>query len=505
MAMIASGLPLSVFLVSVGTFVLVGNWLLEGNYVKRLKQFFTDPLSLAISSVFIVHFIGLLWTEDFGWGLKDIRVKLPLIVLPLVLFTSKLPSKNRIEDVLKLFVVACIIGTLFGLPRYFELSGELENSRHVSVFISHIRFGLMLVLAFFILAHFLYTKWSVWSTAEKATCMAAMAWVVWFVFILEALTAYVAFGALFIFTTASIIIRQRNTRFALGTLALMIVISASIVIYIGQIVKTHYTHVPFNFKTLTVKTLNGNYYVHETKTPFTENGHRIWNFICWEELEREWQKRSSKDFDLVDERGQRVRFTLIRYMSSKGLLKDSAGVHQLTDADIKNVEQGFTNYLYTDRIGVGRKVNEILRGYDRYVWQNAASGSSTFQRLVYLQVGYQILQNNLLHGVGTGDIVQAYELEYMQDERGLEKRFQGISHNQFLTTGITLGIPGLLILFIAICYPTWRYRADYLYVAFMVLMLVSFLTDNTFDRQAGVTLFAFFNALLIVRKEFSAT
>jgi hypothetical protein len=36
-------------------------------------------------------------------------------------------------------------------------------------------------------------------------------------------------------------------------------------------------------------------------------------------------------------------------------------------------------------------------------------------------------------------------------------------------------------------------------------MVVSFLTDNTFDRQSGVTLFAFFNAFLIVRREFTET
>ncbi|MBP9152873.1 MAG: hypothetical protein KBF73_11365, partial [Flavobacteriales bacterium] len=92
MAMIVMGLPLSVFLVSVGTFVLVGNWLLEADYLKRLKQFFSDPLSLILVSIFLLFCIGMIWTENISHGLKELRVKLPLILMPLLLFTSKLPS-----------------------------------------------------------------------------------------------------------------------------------------------------------------------------------------------------------------------------------------------------------------------------------------------------------------------------------------------------------------------------------------------------------------------------
>ena len=505
MAMIAMGLPLSVFLVSVGTFVLAGNWLLEGTHFNRLKQFFTDPLSLAISAIFLIHCIGLLWTEDLEWGSKDIRVKLPLLILPLILFTSKLPSKKRLEDVLKLFVVACIVGTIFGLPKYFELTGELQNSRHVSVFISHIRFGLMLVLAFFILSYYLFAKWRDWSVAEKLVCTAAMLWTLWFIVILEAFTAYLAFGALLVFTSFRLLLKQQNKKIAIGLVLLTLVLTSASVVYVGKIVNNHYAEVPFNFRTLTVKTLNGNYYAHQTNVPFRENGHRVWNFVCWKELKQEWPKRSSMSFDGTDERGQELRFTLIRYMSSKGLLKDSVGLHQLSDLDVANVERGFTNYLYTDKLGVSRKINELLRGWDKYNWEEAASGSSAFQRLVYLDVGLEIFKNNLLLGVGTGDIVASYKAEYIKDDRGLEKRFQGISHNQFLTIGITLGIIGVLVFLVSIFYPAWVYRKDYLYMSLLILMLVSFMTDNTLDRQAGVTLFAFFNALFIIRREFAET
>lgn len=501
LAMIALGLPVSVFLVSVGTFVLVGNWLLEGDHIKRLKAFFTNPLSLIISSLFLIHCLGLLWTEDLLMGLKDIRVKLPLLVLPLILFTSKLPSKERIEDILKLFIVACIVGTIFGLPKYFELTGELQNSRHISVFISHIRFGLMLVLAFFILAYLLYSKWKVWSISEKLIGAASMLWIATFIIILESFTAYLAFGITL--ATTSILFLFKNRRLGTSTVVVLLGLIMMTAFYVREIAIDHFHEVPFNYRTLTVKTINGNYYAHQKDVLYRENGHRVWNFVCWKELKKEWPTRSNLSFDGTDHRGQQLRFTAIRYLTSLGLPKDSASIHQLSAQDVKNIESGYTNYRYTDKLGVARRIDEMLWAYEQYKWKQNANNSSTLQRLVYMQTGVEIFKESPIIGVGTGDIVDAYRKAYYQNDHGLEKRFQNISHNQFLTVGITLGIVGILIFLLAIFYPAWMYRKDYLYVIFLILMLVSFLTDNTFDRQAGVTLYAFFNALLIVRREFA--
>jgi hypothetical protein len=64
MILIALGLPLSTILMSVGQFVLVGNWLLEGDLKRRAKQFFTHRLSLVLVSVFFIHLIGMTWAPD---------------------------------------------------------------------------------------------------------------------------------------------------------------------------------------------------------------------------------------------------------------------------------------------------------------------------------------------------------------------------------------------------------------------------------------------------------
>lgn len=506
MAMIAMGLPLSVFLVSVGTFVLAGNWLLEGTYRSRLVQFFSNRLTLALVSLYLLHVLGLAWTDDLVWGFKDLRVKLPLLLMPLFLFTGKLPGKKRIQDILMLFVVACLVGVLFGMASYFGLTGEaLVNKRHLSVFISHIRFGLMLVVALFILGYFLYAKWKYWSMAEKTLTVLTMFWILWFIVILEAFTAYASLAltcvVAVLWLVARINSRTMRTAIAITTLG-AVVFGAN---YIKSISDDHFRVVPIDPVNLTVRTLNGSYYAHESNILYRENGHRVWNFVCWEELEQEWPERSRIPFDSTDANHEKIAFTALRYLTSKGLPKDSFGLSLLSDHDIRNIEQGFTNYRYTDRLGISRRIDQILWAYQEYLWHHNANNSSAMQRWVYTQVGWEIFKQNPITGLGTGDILGAYKAEYATDDRGLEQRFQGISHNQFLTIGIVLGVLGLIVFLVMLVYPTWLYRRDFLYVTFMLIMLVSFLTDNTFDRQSGVTLFAFFNALLIVRREFAET
>ena len=503
-AMIAMGLPLSIFLMSVGMFVLAANWLLERNYRKRLSLFFSDPVALLISSVFVLYVIGMSWTADLAVGFKELRVKLPMLLLPLFLFTSKLPDSKKIQNLLLLFVIACLVGVLFGMAQYFEFAGaELINKRQLSVFISHIRFGLMLVLAFFILGYFLYSKRKEWSITEKVVCVASMAWILWFLVILEAFTAYAAFAAVFMITVFGILSKTISPRFKVLVISLSLLIGALSMIYVYQIVKTHYHEVPFDYKTQVIRTLNGNLYSHQKDVLYRENGHRVWSYVCWDELKKEWPSRSNYSFDGLDKKGQEIKFTAIRYMTSKGLLKDSVGISLLSDIDIQNIENGYTNYRYTSTLGISRRIDQLLWAMEQYAWNADANNSSTIQRYVYFQVGKEILKENLLIGVGTGDVIASYRRAYEIDSRGLDERFQGISHNQFLTVSIALGLLGLLAFLVSIIYPLWVYKTDFLYVAFVVLMVVSFFTDNTLSRQSGVIMFAFFNALLIVRKEFS--
>lgn len=82
--LLAASVPLSRFMMSVAQFILLGNWLLEGNLKHKFKVFFANKPALLISSIYLLHFAGLFFTTDWDYAIKDLRTKVPLLLLPLL-------------------------------------------------------------------------------------------------------------------------------------------------------------------------------------------------------------------------------------------------------------------------------------------------------------------------------------------------------------------------------------------------------------------------------------
>ena len=89
LAVFIVGMPFSNLLMSQGLFYISGAWLLSSiaynNTLSRLKAYVANKQAMALVSIFIALLIGLTYTSNFDYGLKDIRVKLPLFLLPFVI------------------------------------------------------------------------------------------------------------------------------------------------------------------------------------------------------------------------------------------------------------------------------------------------------------------------------------------------------------------------------------------------------------------------------------
>ena len=66
-------------------------------------------------------------------------------------------------------------------------------------------------------------------------------------------------------------------------------------------------------------------------------------------MEEEWNNVSEIDFQGRTTNGNTIRGTLIRFLTSKGLRKDAAGVRQLSTAEVKAIEHGVANHIYLQR------------------------------------------------------------------------------------------------------------------------------------------------------------
>ena len=132
--LIAVGMPLSRFLVSVSYFVLLGNWVIERNFVSKWNTLKTSKTFWTFVAIYLFYLIGLLWTSDYTYGIKDLRTKLPMLWLPVLFYTSPKITKKDYHVVMHFFVLACITASFCSVAAYFGvLHKKVCNVRYIPV------------------------------------------------------------------------------------------------------------------------------------------------------------------------------------------------------------------------------------------------------------------------------------------------------------------------------------------------------------------------------------
>ena len=121
--------------------------------------------------------------------------------------------------------------------------------------------------------------------------------------------------------------------------------------------------------------------------------------------------------------------------------------------------------------------------------------NSSSERLAFWTGGMNVFSNNLLIGVGTGDLKDTCieEFKRLNFEYGV-KEFNNM-HSQYLQTGIMLGIIGLCFFILILFYPLFLAlkQSRILYVSFILIVVINAVTASLLTAS-GVIFYAFFNS-----------
>ncbi len=124
---------------------------------------------------------------------------------------------------------------------------------------------------------------------------------------------------------------------------------------------------------------------------------------------------------------------------------------------------------------------------------------SDAQRLLSMQYGLTVAEQQPLIGVGAGDIRNAMTDLYTQHAQQ-ETVKSKMPHNQYIYFLAATGVIGLAIFLFSALYP-WlskhRYR-NLLYTVFMLMMLFAFMAEHTLEIQLGTAYYLVF--LLLIKK-----
>ena len=500
--LLALSLPLSVFVTSVAEIILVLNWLAGLKQSRIGYKFREHPGLWFILALYFLHVAGLAWSSDFHYAFHDLRIKLPILILPLVIGTSEGLRAKELRKVLLFFTAGTLASSLVSFLVFLHaLPVEYYDIREISVFVSHIRLALMAGLSVFIILYYLFIREE--QTRLKGRWrMAAILSVVWFIFfqmVLKSFTGVVVFLllALILGWYFSGKMNDIAPKFMIRVLILMVPLFVAM--WVTNAVSRFYTHDRVDFSRLDKFTAGGNPYFHDTLSTATENGHYVWLYVNFKELRSCWNRRSEMDYDSLDHRGQQLRFTLIRYLTSKDLPKDCTGVNALSGDDVKAIEDGVANYIFLERYSLYPRLYQIIWELDQYSKGGSPGGHSLSQRIAYLKAASHIIRNNLPAGVGTGDVQQAFDRYYNEHQPRLSHKYRRRAHNQFVTFFVTFGLVGFLVSVAALFVPVFLEQRwhDFLFVVFFLTGLLSMLNEDTLETQTGVSFFMFFYALLL--------
>lgn len=369
--------------------LLLLNWLLEGDYKNKFQSIFKNKSALLFVSFFLIHLVGLAYTENMDSGWFDLQVKLSLFIFPII-FVSRPFDQKQIKSMFWAFVVGSIVCSFILLTRavytYYVFSENNFFYLQLSFFThpSYIAMYFNLVIAWLMLV--LFKKEDHLKRTHVVLSVCCILFFSFMIVLLSSKMGLIVLLMLYLGFMIYFIISRK--RYLLGVVGLLIIISSV--------------------------------------------------------------------------------FMLLRF------------VPEISDR-LKTVITAVSNTS-----------------------TNQAESESTAVRMLIWSAANQVISENLLLGVGTGDAKDKLLEEY--EKRGMTgaSEHKLNAHNEYYQVFVSLGLIGFVVLLLCLLFPLYNAFAssNSIYVLFLLIVILNFSAESMLETQAGVIFFAFFNSLLCFNKNY---
>ena len=145
----------------------------------------------------------------------------------------------------------------------------------------------------------------------------------------------------------------------------------------------------------------------------------------------------------------------------------------------------------------------VVEDYEKTISKPNNYKESTGLRILSWNAAAQVVKENPITGVGTGDIKQ--ELFKKYEELNYQKNIdiKMNVHNQFIETWLGQGIFGFILLLLVLILPFIDAvkQKNILLQGFLLLIFINFLFESMLNTQAGTIFFGFFYSLLVITND----
>jgi len=491
---LAASITLGKVPMSVSLIGLTLNWILELDFqIKGKKIKDQKYLPIIFSGLFLIEFFWLPISKDTTIGLNVLRIKLPLLLLPLIIGSCSGFSKREWKTIITTFFIGILVSTIWVYLVSLEVFPTKKDSgtiRDASIFMSHIRYSVLLSFSTVLILCLAFKN-----LINKLIAVIIFLWLVFLIFKLATITAILGLSFSLVFLFIAFLFSSKNKNkivYIAGIASLFFLVG----LYITATVKDFY-HVKSKERSLLTYSIGGEKYQLDFKDNTTENGFYLWENIAQKELERCWNRKSKFSFTSKDKKKQPVKATLYRFLTSKGLHKDSVGLSNLTQNEIQKIENGETSSVSYNNFE--KRIRSLLYQKESRKKNSDSNNQTINQRVVFWKAGIDIFLNQPAFGYGPGGAKTQYKKYYKNRNTNLNKSNQLLAHNQFITQAINLGALGIIIWIFILIYSFIKVEKGMLlfFVPYLILMFFAFMSDDMLEVQAGVTIFSFFGTLML--------
>lgn len=229
LALVAFSLPFK-FLVNLFIVLAFVAWLFSNPFKKLFTKTKNTPVLLAILIFYLLHLIGLVYTDNMGEGLFSLEIKVSMLIFPLLFYTEKFTERQYLFF-FKSFIVGTLLCCLLCLSRatFLYLSTHENNFYYEGLsWFQHPSYLAMYVT--FCCAVLLLT-----SMFSKKVTYISIVFFTLFVFLLSSKTGIIIHFIMLVFCVASLFLKGKNYFKIIGTSLVGLVVCIGVLFFIPQV------------------------------------------------------------------------------------------------------------------------------------------------------------------------------------------------------------------------------------------------------------------------------
>ena len=146
----AFALPLTVAGANIIDAFIVLLWLARGTFKEDWNEVKNNKVVLAVLGFYLLHIVGLLWTEDMQWGLHILKKETKFLMIPIFMLFVR---REHIKYYIYSFLLAMSLSEILSYGVWFEIIPEFKNAtvNNPTPFMSHISYNPLLAFAIYLL------------------------------------------------------------------------------------------------------------------------------------------------------------------------------------------------------------------------------------------------------------------------------------------------------------------------------------------------------------------